>query len=61
MDKQNEFVNVVAFATENKKFIMDIGFGRMEPPKKAFQWLQRVQSPHFRFMKDIGLDSKASS
>ena len=38
----------VSFATENKKFFMDIGFRRMEPPKKAFQWLQRVQSPHFR-------------
>ena len=37
----------VAFAIENKKFIMDIGFGRMEPPKKAFQWLQRDQSPQF--------------
>ena len=29
----------VAFVIENKKFIMDIGFGRMEQPKNAFQWL----------------------
>ena len=24
---------------------MEIDFGGMEPPKIAFQWLQRVQSP----------------
>ena len=35
------------FWTENHRFIMDIGFGRTEPPKKTFQWLQMVQSPQF--------------